>query len=424
MKIINLKAENYKRLRAVNITPTDNVVPITGGNAQGKSSVLDAITAALCGGKEIPEVPVRKGSSKGNIVLDLGEYLVTRTFTSKGSYLKIENKDGVNISSPQKLLDQIVGKISFDPLAFLEENDKKKQRSVLLAFLGINTDDLDKQEKDLRAKRTTEGQQLDKAKGHQVSLQFYPDRNETAEINVEDLVHRVTEGLKEKNAWQKKWDDNEELKRKGQADEERANSIRQQIDDLQLELKSLENHIETKKQEYRETKETLNNQALPDVDALNREISDVSETNRQIRANMERRKATALVDGHTKTYNYLTKQIEDIVTERQTLITNAQMPIPGLSFDDDQLLYNSLPLDQASSAERLKISLAISMALNPTLKVLRIKDGSLLDSKNREIIKQMVKEKDYQLWVESVDESGKVGIYIEDGEVKEVNDHE
>ena len=49
MKIVSLEAENYKRLKAVEITPDGNMVVIGGRNAQGKSSVLDAIWAALGG---------------------------------------------------------------------------------------------------------------------------------------------------------------------------------------------------------------------------------------------------------------------------------------------------------------------------------------------------------------------------------------
>ena len=69
----------------------------------------------------------------------------------------------------------------------------------------------------------------------------------------------------------------------------------------------------------------------------------------------------------------------------------------------------------------LMVSLGISMALNPTLRVLRIKDGSLLDAHNREIIKSMIKEKDYQVWFESVGPDGKVGIYIEEGKIVSVD---
>jgi putative cofactor-binding repeat protein len=67
------------------------------------------------------------------------------------------------------------------------------------------------------------------------------------------------------------------------------------------------------------------------------------------------------------------------------------------------------------------ISLGISMALNPTLRVLRIKDGSLLDEKNRKIIYDRIKDNDFQLWYESVSTDRSVGIYIEDGEITSID---
>jgi hypothetical protein len=66
--------------------------------------------------------------------------------------------------------------------------------------------------------------------------------------------------------------------------------------------------------------------------------------------------------------------------------------------------------------------MSIAMALNPNLRVIMIKEGSLLDQKNLELVKQMVKDRDYQLWIEKVDDTGKLGIVIEDGEVKTSND--
>lgn len=42
MKIIKLTAENVKKLRAVEITPTGDLVEITGRNGAGKTSVLGA----------------------------------------------------------------------------------------------------------------------------------------------------------------------------------------------------------------------------------------------------------------------------------------------------------------------------------------------------------------------------------------------
>lgn len=63
MKIINLKAENFKKLEAVDITPEGSTVVLTGANAQGKSSVLDAIWAAFSGrfAKSVKK-PIKDGS--------------------------------------------------------------------------------------------------------------------------------------------------------------------------------------------------------------------------------------------------------------------------------------------------------------------------------------------------------------------------
>lgn len=80
MKIVKLQAENFKRLRAVEIVPKGAVVEISGKNAQGKSSVLDSIWAAV-GGKDMsPAAPIRAGENSAKVSVDLGELVVTRTW--------------------------------------------------------------------------------------------------------------------------------------------------------------------------------------------------------------------------------------------------------------------------------------------------------------------------------------------------------
>ncbi len=80
-------------------------------------------------------------------------------------------------------------------------------------------------------------------------------------------------------------------------------------------------------------------------------------------------------------------------------------------------MLNGVPLTQASDAEQLRASLAIAMALNPKLRVIRVRDGSLLDSNAMKIIAEMAETKDFQVWIERVDDSGKVGFVLEDGHV-------
>jgi hypothetical protein len=93
------------------------------------------------------------------------------------------------------------------------------------------------------------------------------------------------------------------------------------------------------------------------------------------------------------------------------------MPIEGISFDDENVLYNGIPFSQLSSAEQLKVSISMAMSMNPKLRIVRIMDGSLLDNSSMKTVKEMADTNDFQIWIEKVDESGKIGIYIEDGEI-------
>jgi len=117
----------------------------------------------------------------------------------------------------------------------------------------------------------------------------------------------------------------------------------------------------------------------------------------------------------------ITEQMEAREKAKQDAIAAASMPVEGLGFGEGIVLYNGIPFEQASSAEQLRVSLAIAMAGNPKLRVIRIQDGSLLDDTSLAAIAQMAKDGEYQVWIERVDTSGQVGIVIDDGAVVAVD---
>jgi len=83
--------------------------------------------------------------------------------------------------------------------------------------------------------------------------------------------------------------------------------------------------------------------------------------------------------------------------------------------------FNGIPIKQLSQAEKWRIGLAIGMALNPGLRVMSVKDGSLLDADSMTAVAKMAEEKDFQVWVEAVANEAGVGFYIEEGEIKTRN---
>ena len=76
-----------------------------------------------------------------------------------------------------------------------------------------------------------------------------------------------------------------------------------------------------------------------------------------------------------------------------------------------------MPFSQASSAEQIRVSLAMAMSLNPKLRVIRILDGSLLDADNLALITEAAVAADYQVWIERVSDPSETAVVIEDGEV-------
>ena len=156
----------------------------------------------------------------------------------------------------------------------------------------------------------------------------------------------------------------------------------------------------------------------PDMDPLRKAINDAAEHNRLVESYGRNREIVQADDARRDAHAVLSDKIKRCEEDRQEAIHAATMPLEGMSFDDyGSITFGDLPLNQASGAEQLRISLEIAMAAQPELRIIRITDGSLLDSDSLEAIRKAAADGDYQVWIESVDETGKVGVVIEDGEV-------
>ena len=82
------------------------------------------------------------------------------------------------------------------------------------------------------------------------------------------------------------------------------------------------------------------------------------------------------------------------------------------------MTYQGVPFSQASSAEQIRVSLGMAMALNPSLRVVRILDGSLLDADALAAIRDMAIAADFQVWIERVGDADAGAVIIEDGQVR------
>lgn len=410
MKIIELQAENVKRLKAVDITPDGTLQVIGGRNAQGKSSVLDAIWLALGGGKAAKEttLPIRDGETKASVTLDLGDLVVTRSWTQKGTTLKVTSKDGAVYGSPQKMLDELVGRLSFDPLEFTRLSAREQRDALLdLVDLDVDVDALDAERADVFAQRTEVGRQ-GKAIG---DVQVDDDLPEL-ERSAQDFIARIREAEAQNRRADDAANAYEATTREVEQAEARVDALREQLNEAEGSLYAASQRAEMQLK-------ALGMFAKVDISPLEDELEGVEELNQKIRANNAARKQAEHKADMRQDYEILTKKLAALDEQKATALGSASFPVPGLGFDEQGVTFQGVPFSQASSAEQIRVSVAMAMAMNPKLRVLRIKDGSLLDADAMEALRAQVAENDFQLWLEVVTTSTEGGaVIIEDGEVQ------
>ena len=421
MKIIKLRAENIKKLVAVEITPSGSVIKITGKNASGKTSVLDSIFWALGGMNGIQAQPIRKGQTRAKVEVDLDEMIVKRSFNEGGTtQLTIENKDGLRFKSPQTLLDGLLGKLSFDPLAFMNL-EPRKQFETLRQLTGVDFSKLDgvrQRTYDERAGTNRDVKRLEV----QIEGMNVPADAPREEVSGAEIVAKIEEANKLREKQVALETDIQQLENAARVTEQEMQDLLKRVQDLKDIYKIKEDSVSKTSSAIEDIEEKLNAVEVPDISALNTELAEVESKNKEARAYQARDLAKAELQEQKNVSKDLTDKIQAVDDEKQKQIGEAKFPLDGLSFGDGAVTYNDLPMDQASHAEQLKVSMAMAMSLNPKLKVIRITDGSLLDSSSMKIVEDMAKDQDYQVWIEQMDESGKVGIVISEGEVVAVNE--
>ena len=422
LKLIELKAENFKRLKAVRITPTGAVTPITGKNGAGKSSVLDAIAAALGGSGQIPDMPMRAGTTKAEVVLDLDGIVVRRNWNASGTSLTVTAKDGSKLASPQRVLDQLINSVCFDPLSF-SRMSPKEQSATLARIAGVDLAAYATKRQAVYDQRTAANRA---AKDQKTRLSSMPEHADAPDepISVQELVGKLTEA-EQVNGQRERLKSS--IREAEKARDETSSGITQRsarIQALEAELEAAKadltkwrNHFDKTVVALEEAKKAFDAAPFIDTAPIHDQMRSAESVNERVRAKKARQALAAEVRKSEDFAANLDRQVETIDEEHRQAIARANLPVPGLSFTSDGVMLNGVPFNQASTAEQLRTSVAVGMSLNPKLRLMLIRDGSLLDAESMGVLAEMATQFGGQVLIERVAGHGETGVLIEDGEV-------
>lgn len=411
VKINALELENVKRIKAVKIDPTQNGLTIIGGdNNQGKTSVLDSIAWALGGDRNKPSNAVREGSTIPPLLkVTLSNGIIVER-KGKNSSLKVTDPSGKKAG--QTLLDSFIEQLALNLPAFMNKSNKEKA-NVLLNIIGVG-DQLavfNHKENELYQERLTVGRIADQ-KAKFAKEQLFYEGVPADIISPQELINQQQAILAKNGENQRK--------------REKVTQYEYQVKTLTDEVARLEQMLQQKNEELNKATYDLSmakTDALDlqdqSTDELEKNLAEIEEVNRKIRANLDKEKAEEEAKGYKAQYDNLSLQIDEVRKQKYDLLNNADLPLPELSIDDNELTYKGKKWDSMSGSDQLRVSTAIVRKLNPDCGFVLLDKLEQMDLKTLTEFNAWLEQEGLQAIATRVSTGDECSVIIEDGYVKE-----
>lgn len=407
MKINKLEIENVKRVKAVKAEFTPNGLTVIGGNNnQGKTSILDAIAWALGGNKYKPSQAQRQGSVTPphlHVVMNNG-LIVERS--GKNSTLKVIDPNGKK--GGQQLLNDFVEELAINLPKFMESTSKEKANSLLqIIGVGPKLQELEMKEGELYNERRTIGQIADQKKKFAEEQTYYPDAPHEL-VPVNELIKQQQDILARNGENQRKRDNLKSLEEQHTFQTRKVAQLMEELEKEQAKLAGLTEDINVAKKSVSELKDES-------TEELERNLAEIDELNRKVRANLDKDKAEEDANQYKDKYQELTRDIETVRKEKSNLLNSADLPLPELSVDNGELIYKGQKWDNMSGSDQLKVSTAIVRKLKPNCGFILLDKLEQMDMQTLEEFNHWLEQEQLQGIATRVSTGDECSIIIEDG---------
>lgn len=408
-----LSVENFKGVREITLSPEGSLVVIAGGNGAGKSSFIDAFVELFDPkGTRLTPKPIRDGEDEARaeyIDTDLDIRIVRTWKKNDAGKLEVFALDGAKYSKPAEIVASLTGGLIFDPVQFLNL-DEKKQRDALLAKVDLpfDIDELTRERAGAESRRLDAGRDVRRLQGALDSMAKPVADVPAEEVSAADLLAEI----------EKVQGHNQRIDRA----EELVTELGMQVSEVDRRIEQLEAAIVQARADRAVWVERIavaeHTAAVPrgDLASLQAKLAAVDETNAAVRAAKERHRVQdALAEAVTEQED-AQSDLDAIDVRKREALAAATFPVDGLSVDETGVTFQGIPFGQVNTAMRRKVAFAIATAGEPKLRLVIVKDGDLLDAESLEGIRDLAARRGYTVLVErDRDESREIGFTIIDG---------
>lgn len=405
--INKLEIENVKRIKAVKVEPSPTGLTVIGGNNnQGKTSVLDSIAWALGGNRFKPSKAAREGSVvPPSLKITMSNGLIVER-KGKNSSLKVIDPNGNK--GGQQLLDSFVEELAINLPKFMDSTAKEKA-DILLQIIGVGPQlaELEIKEKQLYDQRHAIGVIADQKEKFAKEQTYYPDAPKEL-VSIADLIAEQQEVLGKNGENARKRQNAQQIKTAYEGKLAEVNRLSEQLKAAQAELETLENDLQIA------TDLTID---LIDesTEEIERNIANIEQINLKVRANLDKEKAEEEARAQREEYNRLSSEIEAVRKNKRDLLSDADLPLEGLSVNDGKLLYLGQEWDNMSGSQQLMVATAIVRKLKPDCGFVLIDKLEQMDQITLDQFGKWLEDEGLQAIATRVSTGDECSIIIEDG---------
>lgn len=410
MKVEKVQIKEFKVLENFEAEIAGNHILIMGDNGKGKSSLIQFIEIAL--GKQANVPPMAKGEGTVFINKDGQQFQFGVKFKDGKPVVTVTSPDGLK-DTRKGTIAGIVGAMDFniDEFCKLSETTagRKKQVEIFKSFLpeDVRTS-LANYEAHIKAsydERTEATRLLKQKEGFVKTHRLYPV------IGVQKFEYKE---MKELLATLKSMNEaNQKVEDVCNRFNQRAveiNDLEQKITELQAKLATANELQEKAKSWLKDNKGHLSEE----IASVELELQNLEKSNNDYTDAEALKKEIDLVKTMTEEVGELTAKIESSKEAVANTIRDMEGPISGLSFDDEMLTYNGVPVhpDSLSTSEIIELGIRLKMAENENLGILFIQRAESIGAERFLLIKEIADKAGWQIIAEQVERGKKLHIEI------------
>ena len=289
------------------------------------------------------------------------------------------------------------------------ESTSKEKANTLLQIIGVGPklQELEMKEGELYNERRTIGQIADQKKKFAEEQKYYPDAPHEL-VPVNELIKQQQDILAQNGENQRKRDNLSRLEEQHTFQARKVSQLMKELEKEQAKLAELTEDINLAKKSVLELKDES-------TEELERNLAEIDEINRKVRANLDKDKAEEDANQYKDKYQELTRDIEAVRKEKADLLNSADLPLPELSVDNGELIYKGQKWDNMSGSDQLKVSTAIVRKLKPNCGFILLDKLEQMDMQTLEEFNHWLEQEQLQGIATRVSTGDECSIIIEDG---------